>query len=56
MGILEKFKSKKEQELKGDIVADAKVVNPSSALKGASEDKGAKKPAAKKPPLRRTPW
>jgi len=48
MGILEKFKSKKEQELSGDIVAD---VNPSSASKEASEDKtdGAKKkPAAKK--------
>jgi len=43
MGILEKFKSKKEQELKGDIVADAKVVKETTETDGAK-----KKPAAKK--------
>ncbi|MEI6510676.1 MAG: 50S ribosomal protein L23 [Candidatus Uhrbacteria bacterium] len=43
MGILEKFKSKKEQELKGDIVEDTKVVKETAETDGAK-----KKPAAKK--------
>lgn len=43
MGILEKFKSKKEQELSGDIVEDTKVVKETTETDGAK-----KKPAAKK--------
>lgn len=43
MGILEKFKSKKEQELKGDIVEGVKVVKETTETDGTK-----KKPAAKK--------
>ncbi len=46
MGILEKFKSKKEQELKGDVVVDAKVVPETSDA--PADEKKPKKPAAKK--------
>lgn len=46
MGILEKFKSKKEQELKGDIVVDAPVVTETKAVE--TEKKSTKKPVVAK--------